>query len=155
MQVFLLGCLPCIVCDRCSGTGLWWHCHGALVGDRAWHPIHLSSVPLTYAGTHVLYIVFLTQSAHTRFALTFFAHMRPPPSYYKTSLPVGCWIRLMMLLYAHESERIWLNWNLYILVNHFRLILEKSGELRQMPWHLLQRVSFVPETGKLAIQGFL
>lgn len=51
-QVFPLGWLPSIVCDRCSRAGLWWHCYGAWAGDGARRPISCSSAPLAYTLTH-------------------------------------------------------------------------------------------------------
>lgn len=105
-QVFPLGCLPSIACDRCSGAGLWWHCCGAWAGDRAWLPIYCSSEPPTYTRTH----------AHPSSSLSFSPnHLKYTSlSYFSpkwcllpllilsqpTRLPAGCRIRLMMLLYG-------------------------------------------------------
>lgn len=105
-QVFPLGCLPSIVCDRCSGAGLWWHCCGAWAGDRARRPIYRSSEAPTYTQTHAHPSSSLSFSPnHLKYTSLF--HFSPKWCLplllilsQPTGLPDGCWIRLMMLLYG-------------------------------------------------------
>lgn len=57
-QVFPLGCLPSIVCDRCSGAALWSHRCGAQTGDGAWRPFFSS--PCIHTNTSVSYSLALS-----------------------------------------------------------------------------------------------
>lgn len=115
-QVFPLGCPSSIVCDRCSGLGLWWHCCGAWAGDRAQHPIYHSSVPPLHTHKHrrtrhhhcLPYPITWSTARPQNFSLnaassssSFLLIMVSQPS----RLPGGCFIKLMMLLHDTKIKK--------------------------------------------------
>lgn len=121
-QVFPLRCSPSIVCDRCSGAGLWWHRCGAWAADRSDLSLICIRYLLTNASTHLLFIVFLIQSSEVNRTLTVLSqngssssssscHKLPRS---QVSAELASWCVFM----AHKSGTI-LQWNAYIPVSNF------------------------------------